>query len=216
MNAVSEPRVDECIVGSDVLSESFLTDVKGLAAVSCPGAHGFAQSVDLLVPLLDVAPKVIRPDDQQIDVARAVAVAARCAAEQRGMERLDVPPLEFLGQPDSQGKPKANKALQGRPSQVLTVGGIQDCVAVRLGEDDSLLYQPTQHELNAAVTPRTGQPMDLAPGQASRRAGEHLEHGRIEGRNKAADRVGYVHRPASGPCIEISPTDTILSIRLVK
>ncbi len=36
---------------------------------------------------------------------------------------------------------------------------------MRLGEDDSLLYQPTQHELNAAVTPRTGQPMDLAPGR---------------------------------------------------
>ncbi len=119
VQAVGEPGVEQRIVRRDVLREAGEPDVERLAVVSCPLRNAFSQTIHLPVPLLERFDP-IRPDQQQINVARTVAVPARRTPEHGGVQRLQLPGGDLLAEPVTQRQPRRAR-LSSAPREMLAV-----------------------------------------------------------------------------------------------
>ena len=190
---VAHPVLDERILGVKVGGQSHTVDDERLAPVACPRSNRCPQRADLGFPSLIVIADPIGSYYEDVDVALSVAVPTCGTAEERNVERSDWPRCHGLADPPEQSRADPGEFLDGRPRQVLTIGGVESHAWVLFGADKSVGHHPSQNELHTRETAALGEPVDFPSRQSSGRAGKDLEHRGIECRDGTADRMGDVH-----------------------
>src|SRR6266508_4154221 len=124
-----------------------------------PGVDGSCKRVDLRPPsLVLLAP---RPDDEDVDVAFRVSVAARRRSEDRRMDRLDLPTCELLLDPLQQDRPQASKSDDRVRGDVVAIQRVEHGSATRrLLDDDALVHESAQR-LPGAILGYASETTDL-------------------------------------------------------
>lgn len=135
----------------------------------------------------------IRANDEEVDVARGVAVASRSGAENRHMCGRRVPPGDLRSQAALQLAAEIGEERNGRCGEVAAVECVHVGIPRLLGKNEALFRQPPKRRVDGRLRRRADQPGDVPSRQGtgcSRQDPKDLEIGR--GANRS-ERAGEIH-----------------------
>jgi hypothetical protein len=99
------------------------------SVVTGPGEHVFGEQGELFPPARVIVRYVARSDDEEVDVARGVAVAAGRRSEDRQVDGSDLPAGDLAAQAMLELGPDVREELYGGRGEVLPVERVQIGVA---------------------------------------------------------------------------------------
>lgn len=97
--------------------------------VSGPREHMAREPVELLAPKQVVVGDIARSDDEDVDVARGVAVATRSRPKDRQVDGCDLPTGNLVAEPTLKLGPNVGKELDSTRGEMLAVERVEVCVA---------------------------------------------------------------------------------------
>ena len=93
--------------------------------IAGPGEYVTGELVELLAPARVFDIDAPRPDDEDVDVARGIPVAARCRAENRQVDGRDLPRPDLIAQTALELRSHVGKKLNRRRGEVFAVERVQ-------------------------------------------------------------------------------------------
>ena len=101
--------------------------------VAGPREHMVGEAVELLAPMRVVVGDIARSDDEDVDVARGVAVTARRRPKDRQVDGRDLPRIDLAAEATLELGPDVGEEFDGGRGEMLAVERVQVRVASLLG-----------------------------------------------------------------------------------